>query len=76
MCITYCPQMVLGTCLYLLTKKNSFGHFCKCLDMSFMELHVLMITHTSNCLQALTQHLLSGPDFPCTGISTPQCSMK
>lgn len=74
--IVCCPRMVLGTYFYLVTEKNSFGHFCKCLDMNFMELLLLIITHTSNCLKAQTQHLLSGPDLPCSDISTPQCSMK
>lgn len=41
-----------------------------------MELLLLIITHTSNCLKAQTQHLLSCPDLPCTDISTPQCSMN
>lgn len=44
--------------------------------MSFMELLLWVITHTSNCLKAQTQHLLSGLDLSCTAISTPQCSMN
>lgn len=44
--------------------------------MTFMELLVLIITYTSNCLRAQTQYLLSGLDCPCTDISTPQCSMN
>lgn len=44
--------------------------------MSSVELLLLIITHTSNCLKAQTQHLLSVPDLPCADISTPQCSMK
>lgn len=44
--------------------------------MSCMELLLLVISHTCNCLKAQAQHSLSGPDLPCTGISTPQCSVN
>lgn len=57
-------------------EKQFGGIFCKCLYVCFMELLLLMISHTSNCLKAQTQHLLSGPALSRTDISTPQCSMN
>jgi len=44
--------------------------------MGFMALLLWVITRTSNCLKAQTQHLLSCPDLSCTDISGPQGSMN